>query len=117
MIVFSPAQGNISCGSRNSTGTILTIPANSTWTGDLCISASVAAAGTGAPTITVNGSDVGPAGGTIVHRLSITGLALTTISDSCSIPVLIVTGASSATLDFATGGASSAACVANGALL
>lgn len=117
MIVLGPLQDHVLCGSRTTAGTVLTIPANSTWTADLLISASVTAAATGSPTLTINGTDVGPSGGAVVHRLSITGLALTTVTDSAYISVLVVTGNAAATLDFALGGASSAACVANGVLL
>lgn len=114
MIVHSPAQSALLCATRTSTGTLLTIPANSTWCGDLSISASVAALATGTPRITVNGSDVGPAGGTVVAQLSISGLATSTVPDSVTIGAIVVTGASSATLDFNTGGATSASATANG---
>lgn len=117
MILAAPFKSNVLCNSRATAGTVITIPANSTWTGDISLSASVAAATTATPTLTVNGTDVGPTGGTVVHRLSLTGLALTTVSDSAYISLVVVTGDSPATLDFSLGGATSAACVANGFIL
>lgn len=114
MIAYSPNPGHTICGSRTTTGTILTIPAASVWCGDIALSASIAAAGTATPTVTVTGTDVEPATGTVVGRLSLTGLALTTVADSNTVSVIVVTGASSATLDFSVGGANSAAVVCNG---
>lgn len=117
MIAHSPLASSVICGSRSTAGTIITIPANSTWCGDLLISASVTIAATATPTITVSGANAAPVNGTVVHRLSITGLALTTVSDSCMIELIVVTGSDPVTLEFSLGGASSAACVANGFIL
>jgi len=117
MIVHSPPAGNVLCGTRNTAGTIITIPPNNVWSGNLVISASVALAATATPSVTVSGTGGGPASGTIVHRLSITGLALTTVSDSCMTEVIVVSGDNPLTLEFAVGGASSATVTATGFLL
>lgn len=114
MIAYSPNPGHIVQGSRTSTGTILTIPADSVWCGSIQIAASVAVAGTGAPAVTVSGANVEPANGSVLARLSITGLALTTVADSSTIDAIVVTGSTPVTLEFNTGGASSASVVCNG---
>lgn len=114
LIAYSPNPGHMVYGSRTSTGTILTIPANSVWCGDVAITASVAVAATGSPTVTVSGTAVEPSAGTTLNRLSITGLALTTVSDSNTISAIVMTGDNPATLEFNTGGATSAAVVCNG---
>lgn len=117
MIIAGPDADKILCNSRTTTGTLITIPAGNTWTGDLVISASVAAAATGTPSITTSGVGGGPASGTVVHRLSITGLAVTTATDSCMTEIIVVAGANDITLEFNTGGATSAAATATGFLL
>lgn len=115
MIEYLPSDpDSILCGSRTTTGTILTIPAGSTWCGDIMISASVTALGTATPTVTVNGANAAPASGTVVQRLSISGIALTAVTDSNTIAAVIVATDTNVTLDFATGGANSAAVVCNG---
>lgn len=78
------------------------------------ISASVSVATTGTPSITVSGANGGPSDGTIVHRLSLTGLALTTVTDSCTVAVVVSSGSNALTLEFNTGGATSATCTVNG---
>jgi hypothetical protein len=114
MIDHSATVSQVICGSRSTSGTIITIPADSVWCGDLFISASITVAATATPTITLSGNNAGPADGTVVHRLSITGLNLTTVTGSGRIELVVSTGANSVTLEFNTGGATSAACVANG---
>jgi hypothetical protein len=117
-LIHYPGRTDILCNSRTTAGTIITIPAGKVWCGDLMISVSVAAAQTGTPTITVSGANAAPADGTIVHRLSVTGLALSTITDSATIPVIVRAPAGNAvTLEFAATGSTSAAAVANVVLL
>lgn len=118
MIAYSPNPGNTICGNRTSTGTILTIPAGSVWCGDIQLSASVSIAATATPTVTVSGAGAEPAPGSIVSRLSITGLALTTVTNSNTVSAIIVApSGNSVTLEFATGGATSASVVCNGFIL
>lgn len=78
------------------------------------ISASVTALGTASPTVTVNGANAAPASGTIIQRLSISGLALTAVTSANTISVLVIATDTNVTLDFATGGAGSVAVVCNG---
>jgi len=115
MIAFSPNPGHTICGNRTSAGTIITIPAGSTWCGDIQIAASVTVGATGTPSVTVSGAGAEPAAGAVLSRLSITGLALTTVTDSNTISAIVVAPAGNdVTLEFATGGASSASVVCNG---
>ena len=118
MINVSPSDGNILCSTRTTTGTLITIPAAGVWTGHLVIAASIAAAGTGTPRISVSGTNAEPADGTVVHQLSLSGLALTTVADSCMTEVIVKAPAgNSITLEFNTGGATSASASATGFLI
>jgi hypothetical protein len=67
--------------------------------------------------ITGGGTGVEPAASTIVHQLSVTGLALTTVAQSGMIEIVCRAGDADMTLDFNTGGASSASVTINGFLL
>ena len=115
MILANPA-GYLN-GSRTTTGTILTIPAGASATVNIQISASVAALGTGTPNVTLSGGGVGmsPPSGSVLCRESISGLALTTVTGDGYQEVLMLVGDADATLQFATGGATSASVTVNGA--
>jgi len=117
MYAYTMNPGDVVCGSRTTAGTIITIPAGRQWCGSIMISASATTAGTATPTVTVTGTNASPANGTVVNRLSITGLALSTVADSAMIDLIAFAPAGNdVTLEFATGGAASAAVVANGFL-
>lgn len=119
MIAHFPSAGDIRCGARTTTGTILTIPAGRTFTANIQISASVSVAATATTSVSVVGGGTGqePATGTVLCRLAIVGLALTTVADTATQEILIVAGDQDATLEFNTGGASSASVTVNGFLL
>jgi hypothetical protein len=118
LIAFSPNPGNVICGNRTTNGTIITIPADSVWCGDIQVSASVAAGTTGTPHVTTSGTGVEPSAGSVVSRLSVTGLALSTVTDSNTISVIVrAPVGNSVTLEFDTGGATSASVVCNGFIL
>lgn len=118
MIAYSPNPGNTICGSRTSTGTILTIPAGGVWCGDIQVAASNTVAGTATPRVTTAGTNVVPATGSVVSQLSLTGINLSTITDSNTVSVIVTAPAeNSVTLEFNTGGASSASVVCNGFIL
>lgn len=118
MINYMPSAGDLLNGSRTTNGTIITIPAGRGWSGEILVSATAALAATVTPTVTVSGVGADPDNGSIVHRLSITGLALTTVADSANIGCIVVAPEGNAvTLEFNTGGATSASVVVNGFLL
>ena len=104
-------------GSRTSTGTILTVPAGTQWNGSVQLTASIAVAGTCAPTVTTAGTDVAPTAGSVVHRLSVSGLALTTVVDSNTIEVTLRAPEGNAvTLEFTAGASGTSTVTANGYL-
>lgn len=108
---------NILTGSRSTTGTILTVPAGMQWSGDIYLTASVAVLGTCAPTVTTAGTNAAPAAGSIVHRLSVSGLALTTVGDSGMTEVVVRAPVeNSVTLEFTAGAAGTSTVTANGFL-
>lgn len=115
MLETSVDASQIVNGSRTTTGTILTVPAGLQWNGQILLTASVAVAGTSAPTVTTAGTDVAPASGSVVHRLSVTGLALTTVVDSATIDVVVrAPEGNSVTLEFTAGASGTSTVVANG---
>lgn len=104
-------------GARSTTGTILTVPAGMQWSGDVYLTASVSVAGTCAPQVTVSGADAVPASGSIVHQLSVTGLALTTVGDSGMTEVIVrAPEGNSVNLVFTAGASGSSTVTANGVL-
>jgi hypothetical protein len=79
------------------------------------ISASVAVAGNGTPNVTMSGTNAAPVSGSVVHRLSLSGLALTTVAATATIDLIAFAPAENdVTLEFATGGSTSASVVCNG---
>jgi len=117
MLEQSVDASQIVNGSRSTTGTILTIPAGMQWSGSVMLTASVAIAGTSAPQVTTAGTNVTPAAGSIVHRLSVTGLALSTVGDSATIEVVVRAPEENAvTLEFTAGASGSSTATANGYL-
>lgn len=88
---------------RTTTGTLVTVPPGKWFTGDLVLSASVSVAGNSVPTVTVNGSNAAPASGTVISRINLTGLALTTVNDSVAHEVLVQATDSPVTIDFTAG--------------
>jgi len=78
----------------------------------------VAIAGAAAPAVTVNGVGVEPSAGSVVAKIAMSGLALTTVANAGTISVIVRSSATDpATLDFSLGGATSAAVVCNGFIL
>lgn len=110
-------RGMIIAGSRSSDGVIVTIPANSMFNGQVFLTGSQALAGLARPRVTVVGVDCDPGNGTIVHQLSMSGLALTTITTGYAVNILVKTGSAEATLNLTVDGASSASASVNGFLV
>jgi len=122
MIVAAPPASDIVNASATATAAgIVTVPGGRWLTANVQLSASHTVAGTAIPRVTyvVPGGTSGaaPANGSTLARLSITGLALTTICDSDATEILVWGGDNGCTLDFNTGGASSASVTINGFLL
>lgn len=114
MRALNPGMGRIRNGSRTTNGTILTIPANHVLNATILLSASISVAGSVRPNVTVAGTGGDPVDGSVLHQLSLSGLALTTIVDNAQMDVVVIAGVNPLTLEFNTGGATMASVVVNG---
>lgn len=122
MILASPPSVDIVNYSGTTTATgVVFIPGNRWLTADIQLSCSHTIAGTATPRVTYvipgGTSGAAPASGSVLARLSVTGLALTTITDSNTTSILVYGGDNGCTLDFNTGSASSASVTINGFLI
>src|SRR6267378_6984128 len=110
-----PSDYEFGCATRTTSGTMITIPAGKWYTGDVSISASASVLGASNPVVTVNGTNVAPPAGTVIARLNINGLALTTVSDCMTIPVIIRSPLeNSVTVDFTAGATGTSSATING---
>lgn len=115
MFAGAPSSTEIMCGTRTTTGTVITVPAGSWYTGSVMLSASVSVAGNSSPTVTVNGTNAAPAAGTVVARINLVGLALSTVADSCYIDILVkAPDENSVTIDFTAGASGTSSVSING---
>lgn len=111
-----PDGADILCGSRTTTGTVLTIPAGRWFTGNVSMTAATGVAGTCAPVVTVNGTNAAPAAGTVVTRLTVIGVSLLgPVADSNDTEVIVLAPAENdVTLDFTAGAVGSSTATING---
>lgn len=117
MIFAQPDPTDVMSSTRTTTGTMVTVPAGRWYTGTAVLSASVSVAGTSIPTITVNGTNAAPASGTVIHRINLTGLALTTVASTATIDFVVVAPPeNSITLDFTAGASGTSSGTVNGFL-
>jgi hypothetical protein len=94
---------------------MVTVPAGKWYTGDLSMSAAISVAGTSIPVVTVNGTNAAPAAGTVVGRLNLTGLALTTVCDSNTFGIVVLAPSENdVTIDFAVGASGTSSETLNG---
>jgi len=115
MFTGQPNASEIKCNTVTATGTIITVPAGKWFTGDLTISATVAVAGASNPVVTVNGTDAAPAAGTVIGRLNLAGLALSTVSDAIHTEVIALAPAGNdITIDFTAGANGTSSATLNG---
>lgn len=118
LIQAAPPLTSILCNTVAATGTVITVPAGRWYTGTISLSASVAVAGASNPVVTVNGAGAGPASGSVVARLNVAGLALTTVTSSNTVDVLVgAPNANAVTLDFTAGANGVSSATINGFLL
>lgn len=79
------------------------------------MSATVAVAGASNPVVTVNGTNAAPAAGTVVARLNIAGLALSTVADSNTTSLIMkAPPENDVTLDFTAGANGTSSVTING---
>lgn len=115
MFSVQPSASEIMCSTVSSTGNMITVPAGRWYTGNVSISASVAVAGNSSPVVTVNGTNAAPASGTVVARLNLVGLALTTVAGSTSTEIIVKAPTSNdVTIDFTAGAAGTSSATVNG---
>lgn len=117
MFSEQPNVEDILCGTRTTSGTLITVPAGRRYGCNMSISASVAVAGNSNPVITVNGTNAAPAAGSVVARLNLSGLALTTVAGSMTIPIVVKAPLeNSITIDFTAGASGTSSATVNGYL-
>lgn len=115
MFTGAPGGSEIVCGTRSTTGTLITVPAGSRYTADVTISATVSVAGASTPTVTVNGAGASPAPGTVIARLNLAGLALSTISDTATTGIIVIApSGNDVTIDFTAGANGTSSATING---
>ena len=116
MFPGSPAASQIIGNSLTATGVLATVPAGMTLTANIQLSASVAVVGTSAPTVTVSGTGAAPAAGTVLARVVVSVLAIsTTASDTVSAEVLVkAPPGNDVTLNFTQGAAGASSATING---
>lgn len=115
MFPGQPNSFEIMCGTRTTTGTVITVPAGKWYTASVSMTASVAAAGTSAPTLTVNGTNAAPASGTVVARCESAGLLASAAANSSYNEIIVLAPAENdVTLDFTQGAAGASSVTVNG---
>jgi hypothetical protein len=89
MFPSAPDGADIKGATATATGTLVTVPAGKWFTGNGILSGSVAAAGTCIPTVSVSGTNASPASGTVLARINLAGLALTTVAAAAPFEILV----------------------------
>lgn len=122
MILASPPNVDIiNASATATTAGLVTVPGGRWLTANVQLSTSVAVAGTSVPTVTyvVPGGTSGaaPANGSVLARLTVTGLALTTVTDSDTTEILVWGGDDGCTINFTAGAAGTSSVVINGFLM
>ena len=88
---------------------------------DVQLSASIALAGTATPEVTYHvpggTSGAAPADGSVLARITLTGLALTTVADSNTTEIYVYGGDNGCTLNFTAGASGSSSVTINGFLI
>lgn len=115
MFPGQPNSSEILCGTRTTTGTVITVPAGKWYTGSVSMTSAVAAVGTSAPVLTVNGTNAAPAAGTVVARCESSGLLSSAASNSTYNEIIILAPPeNSVTLDFTQGASGASSVSING---
>lgn len=116
-----PASDIINASATSTTIGLITVPGGRWLTADVQLSASISAAGSSVPTLTfqVPGGTSGaaPVNNSVLARLTLTGLNLTTVTDSNTVSIHVYGGDNGCTMDFTAGATGSSSVVINGFLL
>lgn len=122
MILAAPTPSDIIGVSATATTTgIVTVPGGRWLTANIQLSASVSVLGNSNPTVNyvVPGGTTGaaPANGTVLARVNVTGLALTTVNETDTTEILVYGGDNGCTLNFTAGAAGTSSVTINGFLI
>ncbi len=110
-----PNSSEIICGTRTTTGTLVTIPAGKWYTGNISMTASVALAGASAPTVATAGTNVAPAAGTVIARCDSAGLLASASSNSSYQEIIVLAPSENdVTLEFTAGANGVSSATVNG---
>jgi hypothetical protein len=110
-----PSSSEIICNTRTTTGTLITIPAGKWYTGNISMTASVAALGASAPVVTTAGTDVSPAAGTVIARCDSAGLLASASSNSSYQEIIVLAPSENdVTLEFTAGASGVSSATVNG---
>jgi hypothetical protein len=119
--VTIPASDVINASATATTTGIVSIPGGRWLSADVQISSSISVAGTSVPRLNfvVPGGTAGaaPANGSVLARITLTGLALTTVTDSNTTEIYVYGGDNGCTLDFTAGASGSSSITINGFLI
>jgi hypothetical protein len=120
MLISRPNAADILCASATATtATLITVPANRWYTGDVAVSSSNtgATAGSAAVTWTPTDGSAGPSATTVLAKCITTAVGGTTTSNSVHTGILVFGGNTGGVLSFATNTATNSAVSINGFLL
>lgn len=118
MINEFPDISDVVGGTLTASGTLVTIPAGRRFTANLLLSGSVAVAGNSISTVATSGTNAAPASGSVVARLNLVGLALTTVAGSVSHEILVMAPPeNSITLEYTAGANGTNSCSFSGYFL
>lgn len=119
--VNPPASDIINASATATTVGIVTVPGGRWLSADVQLSASISVAGTSVPRVNYvipgGTSGAAPANGSVLARISLTGLALTTVNDSNTTEILVYGGDNGCTLDFTAGATGASSVTINGFLI
>lgn len=115
MFPGSPSQSQIIGNSLTANGTLATIPAGMTLTANVGLNAAVAVLGSANLTVTVNGTNAAPANGTVIARLTVSGLLAAAACGAQDFEILVkAPPENSVTLAFAISGVGTGNATING---
>jgi hypothetical protein len=126
ILATPPAVDVLNASATATTAGLITVPLGRWFTGNVQLSTSVSVAGTSAPHVnyTVTGGTTGaaPATGSTLSRLTVTGLALTTVTSADTNEIFVyggdpAGGGTGCTIDFTAGATGSSSVTINGFLI
>lgn len=115
MFPGSPGSAQIIGNSLTANGTLATIPAGMTLTANVGLNAAVAVLGSANLTVTVNGANAAPGNGTVIARLTVSGLLAAAAAAAQDFEILVkAPPENNVTLAFAISGVGTGNATING---